>query len=52
MPEAKLAKEKMYGRMACGRPFVVCLASEKYMIEGADKAFLVAVPDKSVEVLK
>ncbi|XP_073030920.1 uncharacterized protein [Primulina eburnea] len=32
--EAKLAKEKMHGRMACGRPLVVRLASEKYSLEG------------------
>lgn len=27
--EAELAKEKMHGRLACGRPLVVRLASEK-----------------------
>ncbi|KAL6132060.1 hypothetical protein ACLB2K_070431 [Fragaria x ananassa] len=31
--EAKLAKEKMHGRLACGRPLVVCLSSEKYLIQ-------------------
>ncbi|KAF9683827.1 hypothetical protein SADUNF_Sadunf04G0054600 [Salix dunnii] len=31
--EAKLAKEKMHGRLACGRPLVVRLASEKYLEE-------------------
>ncbi|KZV36467.1 hypothetical protein F511_15972 [Dorcoceras hygrometricum] len=34
MQEAKLAKEKMHGRMACGRPLVVRLVSEKYPLEG------------------
>ncbi|KAL9689976.1 hypothetical protein QQ045_010369 [Rhodiola kirilowii] len=29
MQEAKLAKEKMNGRLACGRPLVVRLANEK-----------------------
>ncbi|KAF8413212.1 hypothetical protein HHK36_001188 [Tetracentron sinense] len=40
--EAQLAKEKMNGRLACGRPLVVRLASEKYLIETASnppKAF-------------
>ncbi|KAL8519279.1 hypothetical protein ACS0TY_010284 [Phlomoides rotata] len=41
--EAILAKEKMHGRMACGRPLVVRLASEKYPIEGLPKS------SKSVE---
>lgn len=31
MQEAKLAKEKMHGKLACGRPLVVRLASEKFM---------------------
>ncbi|KAL3834342.1 hypothetical protein ACJIZ3_009078 [Penstemon smallii] len=31
--EAILAKEKMHGRMACGRPLVVRLASEKCPME-------------------
>ncbi|GMJ14949.1 hypothetical protein HRI_005164100 [Hibiscus trionum] len=31
--EAKLAKEKMHGRLACGRPLMVHLASEKYSEE-------------------
>ncbi|CAH2070221.1 unnamed protein product, partial [Thlaspi arvense] len=29
--EAELAKEKMHGRLACGRPLVVRLASEKLL---------------------
>ncbi|XP_010442786.1 PREDICTED: probable RNA-binding protein 18 isoform X2 [Camelina sativa] len=29
--EAELAKEKMHGRLACGRPLVVRLASEKHL---------------------
>ncbi|PRQ60164.1 putative nucleotide-binding alpha-beta plait domain-containing protein [Rosa chinensis] len=33
MQEAKLAKEKMHGRLACGRPLVVRLSSEKYSIQ-------------------
>ncbi|CAN1755259.1 hypothetical protein LINPERHAP1_LOCUS5680 [Linum perenne] len=28
MQEAKLAKEKMHGRLACGRPLVVRISSE------------------------
>jgi len=36
--EAKLAKEKMHGKLACGRPLVVRLASEKYMVETAEKS--------------
>ena len=35
MQEAKLAKEKMHGRLACGRPLVVRLACEKYLEEVA-----------------
>ncbi|KAK9994562.1 hypothetical protein SO802_024265 [Lithocarpus litseifolius] len=35
--EAKLAKEKMHGKLACGRPLVVRLASEKYLVESAEK---------------
>eukprot|EP00262_Sarcandra_glabra_P018527 TRINITY_DN6681_c0_g1_i1.p1 TRINITY_DN6681_c0_g1~~TRINITY_DN6681_c0_g1_i1.p1 ORF type:complete len:172 (-),score=34.67 TRINITY_DN6681_c0_g1_i1:169-684(-) len=31
--EAQKAKEKMNGRMACGRPLVVRFASEKHLIE-------------------
>lgn len=37
MQEAKLAKEKMHGKLACGRPLVVRLASEKYLVETAEK---------------
>lgn len=33
MQEAKLAKEKMNGRLTCGRPLVVRLASEKLFEE-------------------
>ncbi|GMN44549.1 hypothetical protein TIFTF001_013750 [Ficus carica] len=36
--EARLAKEKMHGRLACGRPLVVRLASEKYMVESAENS--------------
>ncbi|MCL7045253.1 hypothetical protein MKW94_005800 [Papaver nudicaule] len=31
--EAQLAKQKMNGRLACGRPLVVRSASEKYFLE-------------------
>ncbi|KAJ7969893.1 RNA-binding protein-like RNA recognition motif protein [Quillaja saponaria] len=34
--EAKLAEEKMHGRLANGRPMIVRLASEKLMAESAD----------------
>uniref|UniRef100_A0A7C9DAW6 RRM domain-containing protein n=1 Tax=Opuntia streptacantha TaxID=393608 RepID=A0A7C9DAW6_OPUST len=34
--EARLAKEKMHGRLACGRPLVVRLASEKSAVEAAE----------------
>ncbi|XP_027923601.1 probable RNA-binding protein 18 isoform X3 [Vigna unguiculata] len=36
--EAELAKEKMHGRFACGRPLVVRLAGEKCLLETADKS--------------
>ncbi|OAY48348.1 probable RNA-binding protein 18 isoform X2 [Manihot esculenta] len=36
--EAKLAKEKMHGRLACGRPLVVRLASEKQLEEAAQNS--------------
>ncbi|KAK4784503.1 hypothetical protein SAY86_018871 [Trapa natans] len=36
--EAELAKEKMHGRLACGRPLVVRLASEKYLAETQQKS--------------
>ncbi|KAI3731330.1 hypothetical protein L1987_62518 [Smallanthus sonchifolius] len=35
--EAKLAKEKMHGKLACGRPLVVCFATYKYLTEMEDK---------------
>ncbi|GAB2265163.1 hypothetical protein Dimus_000228 [Dionaea muscipula] len=34
--EAMLAKEKMHGRLACGRPLVVRLSGEKCQVETAD----------------
>lgn len=43
MQEAIRAKEKMHGRMACGRPLVVRLASEKFPVDGS------ANPSKSGE---
>ncbi|KAI3735327.1 hypothetical protein L6452_14822 [Arctium lappa] len=36
--EAKRAKEKMHGKLACGRPLVVRLAREKYLMEMANKS--------------
>lgn len=36
--EAKGAKEKMHGKLACGRPLVVRLAREKYLMEMANKS--------------
>lgn len=39
MQEAVLAKEKMHGKLVCGRPLVVRLASEKYFMEGAESSF-------------
>uniref|UniRef100_A0A5B7A8P2 RNA-binding protein 18 n=1 Tax=Davidia involucrata TaxID=16924 RepID=A0A5B7A8P2_DAVIN len=38
MQEAKLAKEKMNGKLACGRPLVVRLASEKYLVESSENS--------------
>ncbi|KAM1070186.1 hypothetical protein PS2_001994 [Malus domestica] len=36
--EARLAKEKMHGRLACGRPLVVRVSSDKYLVEPADNS--------------
>lgn len=33
MQEAELAKEKMNGKLACGRPLIVRFASEKHFVE-------------------
>ncbi|XP_026379019.1 probable RNA-binding protein 18 [Papaver somniferum] len=44
--EAQLAKQKMNGRLACGRPLVVRYASEKYYLEmltTAPKPFKVGI---------
>lgn len=38
MQEAKLAKEKMHGKLVCGRPLVVRLASEKYLMDAASSS--------------
>lgn len=38
MQEAKLAKEKMHGKLVGGRPLVVRLASEKYLMEAASNS--------------
>ncbi|GJX16730.1 hypothetical protein Tco_0217562 [Tanacetum coccineum] len=35
--EAQLAKENIDGKLACGRPLVVCLAREKYLLKMEDK---------------
>lgn len=36
MQEAQLAKEKMNGKLVCGRPMVVHLASEKSSMDSGD----------------
>ncbi|XP_054787211.1 uncharacterized protein LOC129293326 isoform X1 [Prosopis cineraria] len=36
--EAEMAKEKMHGKLACGRPLVVRLASEKSQLETANNS--------------
>ncbi|GAB4858307.1 hypothetical protein Ancab_009780 [Ancistrocladus abbreviatus] len=36
--EARLAKEKMHGRLACGRPLVVRLAGEKCLVETVEQS--------------
>lgn len=41
MQEAELAKEKMHGRLACGRPLVVRLAGEKYLTEPQQRSLKV-----------
>lgn len=38
MQEARLAKDKMHGRLACGRPLVVRLASEKAALETGENS--------------
>ncbi|XP_021726723.1 uncharacterized protein LOC110693859 isoform X3 [Chenopodium quinoa] len=42
MQEARLAKEKMHGRLACGRPLVVRLANEKSAAETVESSSKVA----------
>ncbi|XP_076944714.1 uncharacterized protein LOC143615477 isoform X2 [Bidens hawaiensis] len=37
MQEAKLAKEKMQGKLACGRPLDVRYARDKYLVETEGK---------------
>ncbi|XP_077233077.1 RNA-binding protein-like RNA recognition motif protein [Tasmannia lanceolata] len=46
--EAQLAKEKMDGRFACGRPLVVRLASEKYLIETPNAPTAIGEAKKSM----
>nr|GMD53788.1 probable RNA-binding protein 18 isoform X1 [Ipomoea batatas]GME17557.1 probable RNA-binding protein 18 isoform X1 [Ipomoea batatas] len=36
--EAQQAKEKMHGKLVCGRPLIVRLASEKYLMEGGENS--------------
>ncbi|CAO2838767.1 unnamed protein product [Amaranthus hypochondriacus] len=36
--EARLAREKMHGRLACGRPLIIRLASEKSTAETAESS--------------
>ncbi|KAE9464838.1 hypothetical protein C3L33_03257, partial [Rhododendron williamsianum] len=61
--EAELAKEKMNGKLAGGRPLVVRLASEKNLVETTEtsskpigvarlRVLLSVVQDKRAEVLK
>ena len=38
MQEARLAREKMHGRLACGRPLIIRLASEKSAAETAESS--------------
>nr|GMD53743.1 probable RNA-binding protein 18 isoform X2 [Ipomoea batatas] len=38
MQEAQQAKEKMHGKLVCGRPLIVRLASEKYLMEGGENS--------------
>lgn len=38
MQAAKLAKGKLHGKLVCGRPLVVRLASEKYLMEMAENS--------------
>ncbi|XP_058105648.1 uncharacterized protein LOC131249100 [Magnolia sinica] len=46
--EALQAKEKMNGRLACGRPLVVRLATEKYLIEATNPPQAVGDAGKSI----
>lgn len=46
MQEAKLAKEKVHGKLVYGRPLVVRLASEKNLVEGAESS------DKAINTKK
>lgn len=38
MQEAQLAKERMHGKLICGRPLVVRLAREKYLMDAANNS--------------
>ncbi|KAG0472660.1 hypothetical protein HPP92_014074 [Vanilla planifolia] len=42
--EAQLAKTQMNGRLACGRPMVVRLASEKYLMDSKTPLILHLMP--------
>ncbi|XP_071690549.1 uncharacterized protein [Rutidosis leptorrhynchoides] len=37
MQEAKVAKEKMHGKLVCGRPLVVRFSRDKYLMEMGSK---------------
>ncbi|XP_010537157.1 PREDICTED: probable RNA-binding protein 18 isoform X2 [Tarenaya hassleriana] len=45
--EAELAKEKMHGRLACGRPLVVRLANEKHMEQTTNDQLKGSLPETS-----
>ncbi|KAM7494458.1 hypothetical protein LguiB_029067 [Lonicera macranthoides] len=49
--EAKLAKEKMHGKLVCGRPMVVRLASEKYLAEMTENSSTKAPGEASKSAL-
>lgn len=50
MQEAQLAKEKMNGRLACGRPLVVRFSSEKNFVEATNPSKAAGVTRKSAIV--
>lgn len=50
MQEAQQAKEKMNGRLACGRPLVVRFSSEKNFVEASNPSKAVGMTSKSAIV--